>query len=328
MKDLVRRGQKARAAGRWTEAYEAYKAAFEATDAASSPVAERAELAGEIGLCELALRRYRDAAEHLTQSLERRELLPIQLQRRVEVGQVKAAFYVGTLLLSVDPPDAEVLIDGKPVAQAARSYKVFLEPGRHLVRARALGREEALHSISAVAGVEHEISMQLPRAAVSGVKEAPATPRQTPTGAAAARPARAASPWDSWPGALRITGIAVTTAGISAGTLLMIRAGKIDDDLSARRDRLLSEPAASPSMCWQAPRNSPCGELRRLRDARNLSGRAGVATVIAGGVIGAVTAASFFVDLSFPGGTPARERVHVSPVASGGELGARIEGLW
>ncbi|WP_438022544.1 PEGA domain-containing protein [Sorangium sp. So ce233] len=292
-------------------------------------MAERAELAGEIGLCELALRRYREAAEHLTQSLERRELLPTQLQQRFEVGQVKAAFHVGTLLLSVDPPDAEVLVDGKPVAEAARSYKLFLEPGRHMVRARAPGREEALHSIRAVAGVEHEISMDLPRAAVSSVKEqAPATPRQTPAGAAAAGPARAASPWDSWPGALRITGIAVTTAGISVGTLLMIRAGKIDDDLSARRDRLLSEPAASPSMCWQAPRNSPCGELRRLRDARNLSGGAGLATVIAGGVIGAVTAASFFVDLSFLGGTPARERVHVSPIASGSELGARIEGLW
>ncbi|WP_437618561.1 hypothetical protein [Sorangium sp. So ce1151] len=112
------------------------------------------------------------------------------------------------------------------------------------------------------------------------------------------------------------------------GTILMIRAGKLDDDMSARRDRLRSQPSSSPSMCWQAPRNSPCGELARLQDARNMHGRAGLAAVITGGVVGAVTAASFFTDFSFLRFKPAQDRVDVSPVANGSEIGARIEGVW
>ncbi|WP_441291893.1 hypothetical protein ACSRUE_16910 [Sorangium sp. KYC3313] len=44
VKDHVRRAQRARDAGRWTEAHAAYKAAFEATDPASSTEKERAQL--------------------------------------------------------------------------------------------------------------------------------------------------------------------------------------------------------------------------------------------------------------------------------------------
>ncbi|KYF93070.1 hypothetical protein BE20_10275 [Sorangium cellulosum] len=108
----------------------------------------------------------------------------------------------------------------------------------------------------------------------------------------------------------------------------MIRAGRLDDDLTARRNRLLGEPSSSSSMCWKAPQNSPCADLARLQDARNMSGRAGVAMVITGGVVGAVTAASFFTDFSFLGLSPARDRIHVSPVATRNEIGAQIEGLW
>ncbi|WP_437775933.1 PEGA domain-containing protein [Sorangium sp. So ce1097] len=325
-KDLVRRARKARRSGKWNEAYDAYKAAFEAAEAVPSAIGARAELAGELGLCALALRKYREAAEHLTWSLEQGHALTDEVRLRFEAGQAKAAFYLIRVLLSVDPPDAEVFIDGKPIGRTARTYKLFLEPGRHMVRARAPGREDALHVVSADAGSELEMAMQLPRAAMSSAKEAPATPKAV-SAPPAARP-QPPSPWASWPGTLRIAGITVATAGVSVGAVLIIRAGRLDDDLSARRDRLLSEPSSSSSMCWQAPRNSPCGELARLQDARNLSGRAGLATVIIGGVVGAVTAASFFTDFSFLGSSPARERVHVSPVANGNEIGARIEGLW
>ncbi|WP_437596914.1 hypothetical protein WMF28_30475 [Sorangium sp. So ce590] len=334
MKDHVRRGQRARNAGRWSEAYAAYKAAFDAADATTSTERERAEITGELGLCEVALHEYRDAAEHLAKSLEQREALPDALERRFQAGQREAVKRVATLVLSVDPPDAEVLIDGERVGRTARTYTLFFEPGdKHMVRGRAPGHADAFQGFLGVAGVEHEMTMELSRAAAGSATEAsstkdaaPATP--TPLRTLPAARAKAPSPWASWPGTLRITGIAVTTAGVAVGTLLMIHAGKLDDDLSARRDRLQSEPSSSASMCWQAPRNSPCGELARLQDARNMFGRAGLATVITGGVVGAVTAASFFTDFSFLRFKPAQDRVNVSPVANGNEIGARIEGVW
>ncbi|WP_437934511.1 hypothetical protein [Sorangium sp. So ce341] len=336
VKDHVRRGQRARNAGLWTEAQAAYKAALEAADPATSTERERAELAGELGLCELALHNYRDAAEHLARSLERPEALSLALQRRFEAGQRQAAKHVARLVLGVDPPDAEVLIDGQRIGRTARTYTLFFEPGKHMVRGRAPGHEDGLHSFLAVAGAEHEITMQLPRAAASSAKEtAPASPKEAPrplslssgSGSTTTK-ARPASPWASWPGALRVAGIAVTTGTVLGGGVFMLRARKLDDDLSERRDGLTRGSTSSSTMCWQAPKDSPCADLLRLRDARNLSAGVGTALVITGGVIGAVTAASFFTDFSFLGRTPTQERIHVTPVATGRETGVRIEGLW
>ncbi|XYH93684.1 hypothetical protein ACMHYB_38375 [Sorangium sp. So ce1128] len=192
VKDLVRRGRRARDKGRWTEAHAAYKAAFEAADPASGTELERAEIAGELGLCELALRMYRDAAEHLAWSLEQREALPPAQQQRFGEGLRKARPFVATLILAVDPPDAEVFVDGKAIGRTARTYKLFFEPGQHMVRARAPGRGESLHGLRAVAAAEHEISMKLPQAAVSSAKDAaPAAPEL----ASASPPARADDDW-------------------------------------------------------------------------------------------------------------------------------------
>ncbi|WP_437727717.1 hypothetical protein [Sorangium sp. So ce861] len=330
VKELVRRGHRARVAGRWGEAHDAYEAALEAAEPASTTERERAEIAGELGLCALALRRYRDAAEHLASSLEQREALPAALQLRFEEGLRKATTHVATLLLAVDPPDAEVVVDGKAVGRTARTHKLFFESGQHMVRARAPGREESLQVFTAVPGKEYEMLMQLPRSSGSSNEVAAAAPKEAPKaqGSTLAVRSQSASPWASWPGTLRIAGIAVTTATVSVGSLFMIRASRLDGDLSERRDALNREPTTNSSMCWQAPQRSACAELLRLRDERNLSGIAGTVLVIVGGVIGAATAASFFTDLSFLGRTPAQERIHVSPVATGKGMGVRIEGLW
>ncbi|WP_437681649.1 hypothetical protein [Sorangium sp. So ce131] len=276
------------------------------------------------------LRRYRDAAEHLAWSLEQREALPVALQLRFEDGLRKATAQVATLLLATDPPDAEVLVDGKSVGRTARTHKLFFEAGQHMVRARAAGREESLQMFTAMPGQEHEMLMQLPRSSGSTKDAAAAAPKGAHKALSSTLAVRsqAPSPWASWPGTLRIAGIAVTTATVSVGSLLMVRASRLDGDLSELRDGLNRDPTTSSSMCWQAPQRSACAELLRLRDERNLSGVAGTALVIAGGVIGAATAASFFTDFSFLGHTPAQERIHVSPVATGHGMGVNIGGLW
>ncbi|XXX77296.1 tetratricopeptide repeat protein [Sorangium sp. So ce134] len=86
VKDHLRRARSAQAKGRWTEAHAAYKAAFEAIDSTSVTERESAEIAGELGLCELKLRKFRDAAEHLAWSLERRKALSPEQQKRFADG--------------------------------------------------------------------------------------------------------------------------------------------------------------------------------------------------------------------------------------------------
>ncbi|WP_438040932.1 hypothetical protein [Sorangium sp. So ce128] len=337
VKDHLRRAKRARAQGQWTEAVAAYKAAFEAADPASATERERAEIAGELGLCELALRKYRDAAEHLGWSLEQgleqhNALSPAQYERFSE-GLRKATPFVVTLILAVDPPDAEVVVDGKSLGRTARTYRLFFEPGQHMVRGRAPGCKDALHTLRAGAGAEHDFTMPLLCAAPRSAKEAgsakeAASTMPTPVRTLPAPRGQAPSPWASWPGTVRIGGIAVATAAVSTGAVLMIRASTLDGDASEQRDRLTRSRTSSSSMCWQASQRSACGDLRRLLDGRNLSDRWGTALVITGGVIGAATAASFFTDFSFLGASPAQERIHVSPVATGQETGVRIEGLW
>ncbi|WP_437813399.1 tetratricopeptide repeat protein [Sorangium sp. So ce1078] len=88
VKDHLRRARRARASGKWTEAHAAYKAAFEAIDSTSVTERESAEIAGELGLCELKLRKFRDAAEHLAWSLERRKALSPEQQKGFADGEI------------------------------------------------------------------------------------------------------------------------------------------------------------------------------------------------------------------------------------------------
>ncbi|WP_437303022.1 PEGA domain-containing protein [Sorangium sp. So ce388] len=330
VKDLVRRGRRARDQGRWTEAHAAYKAAFEATDPASGTELERAEIAGELGLTELALRKYRDAAEHLAWSLEQREALPPAQQRRFGEGLRKVRPFVATLILAVDPPDAEVFVDGKAIGRTARTYKLFLESGQHIVRARAPGHGESLHGLRAVAAAEHEISIKLPQAAVSSASDkAPAVPRP----ASASPPARAkdpgppADPWASWPGTLRIAGIGLTAATGSLGAVFMIRASTADGDLE-ERNRRLDAAGVSQGICREPPKPAVCSELTRLRRARDLFAGLGTALVVTSGVVGAATLASFFTDFSFLRAEPMGARLALTPAVTPAQVGLVAHGAW
>ncbi|WP_437648373.1 PEGA domain-containing protein [Sorangium sp. So ce362] len=329
VKDLTRRGRKAREAGRWTEAHAAYDAAFKAADPASTTARERAELAGELGLCELALRRYRDAAEHLAWSLEQREALPPALQRRFEEGQRKAAAHIALLYLAVDPPDAEVLVDGERVGRAARTHTLFFDPGQHMVRARAPGREEVLHSLRAVAGAEHEISMQLPHASAarSATQAARPVPAPSMSSSTATARAQAPGPWASWPGTLRIAGIGLTTATASFGALFMIHARVADGDLEEHNSKL-DELGVTPWACREPSPPAACPELSRLRRQRDQFAALGTGMMVASGVIGAATVASFFTDLAFTRSEPVSDRVAFSPVATPQQVGLVAHGAW
>ncbi|WP_236644212.1 PEGA domain-containing protein [Sorangium cellulosum] len=335
VKELVRRARKARDRGNWTQAYEAYKTALDAANVPPGMKLDRAdgdrgafdpaEIAGELGLCELELRKYRDAAEHLTWSLERDWALPSQLQERFLTGQRKAAFYVVELVLSVDPPDAEILIDGQKIGRTARTYKLFLEPGRHMVRARAPGREDGFHAFNGEPGDKQEISMKLSGPAVSSAKDAPAAPK-TASASPAVRP-KEPGPWASWPGTLRIGGIGLTAATASLGAVFMVRASTADGDLD-ERNKKLDAAGVSRGVCREQPKPATCSELTRLRRDRDLFAGLGTAMVVTSGVVGAATVASFFTDFSFRRTEPTKARLTLIPTVAPAQVSLVAYGAW
>lgn len=330
VKDHLRRARRARAAGKWAEAHAAYKAAFEATDAASGTARERAEIAGELGLCELALRKYRDAAEHLAWSLEQRKALPAAQQKRFGEGLREAMAFVATVYLSVDPPDAEVLVDGTPIGPPRRTYALFFEPGKHMVRARAHGRGEGSQTLDALAGTETTMTIELSRAAVSRAEQpAPAAPKPARAAPAAMPPARAQrpGPLSSLPGALRIGGIAIATAAAAAGGVFLLRANVIHGDLRDG-DAVRRAQGWTSSTCREANAPAACAEIHAQIEERNLLATLGKVSLATSAVFGIATAASFFTEAALSGTTPAIGGLRAVPVATGGQGGLLLVGAW
>ncbi|AUX33616.1 MULTISPECIES: hypothetical protein [Sorangium] len=325
VKDHLRRARRARASGKWTEAHAAYKAAFEAIDATSVTERESAEIAGELGLCELDLRKFRDAAEHLAWSLERRKALSPEQQKGFADGLARAVPFLATLYLSVDPPDAQVFVDGKSIGQPRRTYTLFFEPGKHMVRAQAPGREEGSQGLDARAGTEPVMTIQLPRSAESSANdEAPAVPE--PVSAAPPARAQAPGPAPSWPRAARIAGIGLTTATASLGVLFMVRASASDGDLKERNSKL-DALGFTPWACREPSPPSACNELAVLRRERDRFAALGTAMMVASGVLGAATVASFFTDFSFLESEPTGASVALSPAAAPGQIGLVAHGV-
>ncbi|XXX79562.1 PEGA domain-containing protein [Sorangium sp. So ce134] len=315
----LRLARQARDAGRWVEAAAAYEAALKTAEAAWTTDAERAEIAAELGLCELALGRYRDAADHLAQSLRHRDGLRRALRERAEDGLLQAERRVATVYLGVNPPDAEVFVDGKALGRPAPTYELFLEPGHHTVRARLDGHAEAVSAFEGQAGKDISLALKLPRAPERGAREAVAA------SAGAARPAaaRPAVPLTE----LRIGGAALATAAVAAGTVFLLRAHVIDGN-AGEREVVLRGQGWTPTTCWWLNAPSACAEIRNDLAERDLFATLGNVALATGAVFGVATAASFFAEGWIFHETPVRGGVQVAPSATGTQAGLVLQGVW
>ncbi|WP_437769595.1 hypothetical protein ACSRUE_40990 [Sorangium sp. KYC3313] len=305
-------------------------AAFEAIDATSVTERESAEIAGELGLYELELRKPRDAAEHLAWSLERRKALsPAQLRRFTD-GLVTAMSFVHTLHLSVDPPDAEVLIDGTPIGAPRRTYTLYFEPGKHLVRARARGRAEGSQGLDAMAKAETTMTLNLSNVAATSAEEGAVAspPKEAAKGSAAvASAARAPGPPASWPGTVRIGGIAVATATAAAGAIFLLRAHVVHGDLREGDVRRRAQGWTS-STCRDANAPAACADIHGQIEERNLFATLGKGSLATSALFGVATAASFFTEAALFGTAPAAGGLRAAPVATAEQAGLIVSGAW
>ncbi|WP_437969508.1 PEGA domain-containing protein [Sorangium sp. So ce260] len=333
VEDLLRRARQARDAGRWVEAEAAYELSLKAADAAWTTDAERAEIAAELGLCELALARYRDAADHLAQSLRKRDALRSGLAKRAEEGLKKAESRVVTFYLGVSPPDAEVFVDGKALGRPAPTYELFLEPGHHTVRARLDGHTEVVSAFDGQAGKDSSLTLKLPRAPERGAPGAvgagparPVDPAAWPADSAA-RPANPAARPALPLTALRIGGAALATAAAAAGTVFLLRADVVHDNL-AERDVVLRRRGWTSSTCWWPNAPSACAEIRDEVAERDRFATLGKVALATGAVFGIATAASFLAEGWLLDETPVRGGVQVAPSTTGTQAGLVLQGVW
>ncbi|AUX46643.1 hypothetical protein SOCE26_081490 [Sorangium cellulosum] len=318
----LRRARQARDAGRLVSAEVAYEEALKAAEAAWTTDTERAAIAGELGLCELALQRHREAAGHLAQSLEHPGALSPWIHRRVQEGLQSAGKRVATFYVTTNPPGAEVFLDGEALGHIEPVHEVFLDPGDHTARARLEGHADAVRSFSAEAGQSHALVLKLRRAPEPVAKAPEAAPPP-------ARPAAPAPPAPSpLPLAeLRLGGVALTTATAAAGVVLLLRAAVLRDDL-AERDVALRRQGWDSSVCQGANGSPTCAELRGLREERNRLGALGAAALVTSGVFATATVAWFLTDPSPAGGEPVRQGVRVVPVMTGNQAALSVQGTF
>ncbi|GAB5540614.1 MAG: hypothetical protein SangKO_003740 [Sandaracinaceae bacterium] len=143
-----------------------------------------------------------------------------ELLDRVRPLSEAALDRVALVHFALDPPESEVLVDGEP--EAARAY---LEPGAHVVRARAPGHEDGETAIDVAAGQQLTVTLALsPRAPAeligrvsleAGVAPIPAAPSlQLEEPALGPIPALAIASWAAagalWVGAGAIHGWAIS----------------------------------------------------------------------------------------------------------------------
>lgn len=321
--DHIRAGDRARLAGRWAEAAVAYQAALQAAKAEGLPEEKRAPILGELGVCEEALGKHRDAAEHLDLALEQRNTLSPEQRRRFEAAQSKAENQVSWLVISVDPPDAEVLVDGKSIGASKPSHIVFVEPGRHTVRARLTGHAEAVNAVDAPKARWSGVWLRLSRAPRTLSQAAPKAGPRALTSSRAGAPApvtsagRTAKTW-------RTVGI-VTTASLAVlGTSFLIGDTVLDDQVEERASKIRER--GGPWACRGEVFREDCEDLHTIASARDVLNPLAVWSLIGAGVVGGATLSSFWWAPAEP--PRARAQIRVVPTASARQAGAMITATW
>ncbi len=242
------------------------------------------DTAGLLGQTEIELGLYPKAARHLDYCLRH---FPtgenLELLERVRVGFSAVQNQVGTLRIQVSPPGAEVFVDDVSVGTAPLEAKVFVTPGKHLVRAARAGKNPLERAILVQKGDEEVVTLDL-------TVEEGAAPAESPAAPAVAEPSPApaamtATEERTWVPAYVLGGVTVA----SLVTSLVFRASASNE--AEEVDRLGAE-APESGCVGEAASSKPCVELADAVDRHDQKADfANVALVVAG--VGAIATAGY-----------------------------------
>jgi hypothetical protein len=117
--------------GKWESARDLFAQAFR--------LKPHVQIAFNLGQAEVKLGRHLEAAEHLAFFLRERRNIPDDDRRTARQMLDEAQRQIGTLVITVDRPEAEIWVDGASVGRAPLNREVFVAPGRRVIEARVDG---------------------------------------------------------------------------------------------------------------------------------------------------------------------------------------------
>jgi hypothetical protein len=133
---LLRAGADATKAKNWAACIDAYTAA--------AALGDTPEIQGRRGLCEEAAARNVDAYRHLFAALHGAGVdRTVEPYKRFDDAFARVSTRVAQVYLAVDPPQASLLLDGRPLGKV-EGRVVVLDPGPHTFAARLDGYEDAI----------------------------------------------------------------------------------------------------------------------------------------------------------------------------------------
>lgn len=138
---LLKQGRKDYARGRTQKAYEAFRAAWD--------LRKTEGIGCNLGQAELALKKHRDAAEHLQWCLAQ---LPDPKPAQGLKDLAEAKSHVVTLQLETTPAGATVQIDGVPLGTTPLAQPLFLEVGTHKLELFREGHQPVVEQLEGAAG--------------------------------------------------------------------------------------------------------------------------------------------------------------------------------
>ena len=201
-------------------------------------------------------------------------------------------------------PGLEVQRDGVAVGRALWEVPVPVDPGEHVVTARAPGKrgwEGRATAAASACGVLRDASSR-----------SRTSPRPSPPPPPAARQGRSAAP------AIVLGGLALAGVGVGVG-LFVAHSGAASD-----AESLSEQIDSAGKACGQKP-DPRCGALADKASSSDTLGNASTAAFVAGGALAVATAAYLLWPTRAPA-TGAAYRVHLHPVVGQGVGALFVDG--
>ncbi|WP_129346045.1 PEGA domain-containing protein [Sorangium cellulosum] len=300
---------------RWADAEAAYLKAWAIT--------KTFDVAGNLGVVELKLGKPRQAAIYLAFSLRKappstKAAKLDRLRRLIE----QAKKLIGVVRARVTPPDAEVLVDGKPLPVEETAEEIFLEPGTHRITARRGGYIEGEKVVTVAAGTAQEVTLALAERPAATAAMPPATVLPTPSGATpAARVDVVPEARRSWVPVIALGAASAVGLGVAVGFTLAANAASAD----ASRQRAMLRHAGGGCVDVPAEYGHLCSNVRDSASRLELRTRAATVAYVTSGAL-AMGAMAYAL---WPSARTATFRgIHASPEVSPGHAGIVMRGVW
>jgi tetratricopeptide (TPR) repeat protein len=198
------------------------------------------QIAGNLGACELELKKFKEAAEHLHWALKALESEAGREQEKEALGQMleRSRLQVGSLRIAVSgyaADQAQITLDGQALTKVPEL--LFVTPGKHTVAATSPGAETVSVEVSAAGGETVAVALPLKQASAAPDAGTPATP----------------PPAEEEQGGLTTvpfwSAVAATVIFTGVGVGVLIAAGGSQSDADARRDEIRASGGGCADDC-------------------------------------------------------------------------------